>query len=124
MISKQRNVARLEKKQQKADAGLMSSRYPGVAAIVISMDYYNRGSGPSFMQRTVNFFPGSAAYFHLECMKHDCIDGGFNLEPTITTMVKGHAKSGKGELTCAGNDSSGHTRIDYKIDIQYNKTSR
>ncbi|MEW6116145.1 MAG: hypothetical protein AB1553_04500 [Nitrospirota bacterium] len=119
MISKQKNAERLERRQQKLDAGLISARYPGVASIVIAMNYYKRGSSPSFMQRTVNFFPGSAAYFHMECMEDKCIDGGFNLEPIIYTMVKGHQESANGELTCAGNDSSGHRRIDYKIAIQY-----
>ncbi|MEW5744200.1 MAG: hypothetical protein AB1805_01990 [Nitrospirota bacterium] len=119
MISKQKNAERLERRQQKQDAGLLSSRYPGVASIVIFMNYYRRESGPSFMQRTVNFFPGSAAYFLLECMEDKCIDGGFNLEPVIYTMVKGHQESANGELACPGNDASGHRRIDYRIAIKY-----
>ncbi|MCL4458125.1 MAG: hypothetical protein M1147_00110 [Nitrospirae bacterium] len=124
MVSKQKNVARLERKQHKADAGLMSTRYPNVASVIIFMNYYQKSTGRTIMQRTVNFLPGSSAYFHMECMGYDCVDGGFNLEPVINTMMKGRLKSGKGELLCAGNDSSSHTRIDYKIDIQYNKTSR
>lgn len=117
MLSRQRNAEKFERKQQKLDAGLMSSRFPDVATIVISMDYYYEDSGLSFMQRTVNFFPGSAAYFHMECMKHGCVHGGFDLEPVIRTMLKGHKTSSKGELVCHGDD---RTRIDYKIAIQYN----
>lgn len=124
MNSKLKNSERLQIKQQKADSGLMSERYPNVASVIVAMNYYNGSSDQVIMQRTVNFFPNSNTYFKMECMKRDCIDGGFNLESVIAKMVKGCLKSGKGELACAGKDSSGHARIEYKISIKYNKTSR
>ncbi|MEW5746280.1 MAG: hypothetical protein AB1805_12685 [Nitrospirota bacterium] len=124
MISKQKNAERSERRQQKIDAGLMSARYPNVASIVISMNYYQKDIGHAIMQRTVNFFPGSAAYFLMECMRNDCIDGGFDLEPVIHTMVKGRKRSGRGELVCNGNDSAGHAKIDYSVAIEYFEKSR
>ena len=120
MISRKR-VEQQERKQQKLDAGLISVRYPGVASIVIAMNYYRRGEGPSFLQRTINFFPGSDAYFHMDCMTDSCMDGGFDLEPIIYSMVRGLQKSARGELFCTGSDSAGHRRIDYNIAIQYNQ---
>lgn len=119
MSNKLKNAERLERKQQKADAGLMSARYPDATSVIIYMNYYQRSTGQSIMQRTVNFSPSSAAYFHMGCIRHDCINGGFNLEPVITTMMRGRLESSKGELVCPGNDSSCHARIDYKITIQY-----
>lgn len=119
MISRQKNEERLERQQQKLDAGPVADRYPDVASIVIAMDYYKKGSGPSFMQRKVNFFPRSAAFFHMECMGEKCVSGGFDFEPIIHTMVKGHLETAKGELVCPGNDASGHRRVDYEIAIQY-----
>ncbi|MBI4685956.1 MAG: hypothetical protein HY755_12290 [Nitrospirae bacterium] len=124
MISKQKNTERIERKQQKIDAGLLSDRYSGVSSIVIIMNYYQKGSAQTFMQRTVNFSPKSSAYFLMECMKHDCTNGGFDLESVIAKMVKGRLKSKNGELACQGNNASGHTRIDYKVNIQYNNTAR
>ena len=121
MSRKEKDAERMERKQQKVDAGLMSARYPDVSSVIVSMNYYRKNAGPSFMQRTVNFFPSSAAYFLMECMKHDCVDGGFNLEPVITTMMSSRLESENGELVCHGNNSSGHTRIDYRIAIHYNK---
>lgn len=118
MNSKQRYMDRMEKKQQKIGAGLMSARYPDVTSIVILMDYYNKSTGKVVMKRTVNFFPSSAAYFHMGCMNQDCLDGGYNLEHVIYSMVKGHLESGKGDLVCSGNNS--HACIDYKVTIQYN----
>lgn len=120
MISKQKSAERAERRQQKLDAGTMSSRYPEVASVVITMNYYQKGSASALIQRTVNFFPGSAAYFLMECLKHDCVEGGFDLEPVITTMVRGRRESDSGEIVCPGNNAAGHTRVDYKIAIQYN----
>ncbi len=119
MVNKQKNAERIERKQQKVDAGLLSARYHDVASIVISMDYYKRGAGPAFLKRTINFFPGSSAYFLMECMEDSCIDGGFDLDPVIRNMVKGRLTATRGELVCTGNESSGHRRIDYEIAIQY-----
>lgn len=118
MISKKR-AEQQEKKQLRLDAGPISARYPDVASIVIAMDYYRKGQSPSFLQRTVNFFPGSSAYFLMDCMEDSCTNGGFNLEPIIYTMIKGRQEAAKGELACTGNESSGHRRIDYKIAILY-----
>ena len=120
MTSKQKHAEQQERRQQKLDAGLISARYPSVASIVIAMDYYRRGDSPLFMKRTVNFFPGSAAYFLMDCLADKCTDGGFDFEPIIYSMVKGHLESGKGELSCRGSNSSGHRRVDYEIAIRYN----
>ncbi|MEW6585868.1 MAG: hypothetical protein AB1442_09705 [Nitrospirota bacterium] len=120
MISKQKNAELQERKQQRIDAGPLSARYPDVASIVIVMDYYQRGTGHALMKRTVNFHPGSAAYFLMTCMTQTCVDGGFDLEPVISRMLKDHSKSGKGELVCPGNSSSGHAWIDFAITISYN----
>lgn len=124
MDSKLKKAERLERKQQKTDAGLISERYPEISTIVIFMNYYQKNNGPSIMQHTVNFFPGSAAYFHMECIRKDCVDGGFNLEPVISSMMRSRKESAKGELTCEGNDmASHHARIDYNIVIKYNNNS-
>ncbi len=119
MTGKQKDEERRERKQQRLDAGPMSDRYPQVASIVVAMDHYKKGSGISYMHRTVNFFPGSAAYFLMECMEDKCIDGGYDLDSIIYTMVRGHQESADGELACAGNDCSGHRRVGYKIAIEY-----
>ncbi len=121
MGRKEKDAERLERKQQKLEASPISAKYPDVSSVVISMNYYQRNSTLVFMQRTVNFFPGSPAYFLMECVKHDCMGGGFDLDPVVTGMMKDHLESGKGELVCPGNNASGHARVDYTISIQYTK---
>lgn len=120
MSRREKEEEQRERKQRKIDAALLSERYPEVSSVVVSMSYYQRNTGPVFMQRIVNFFPGSAAYFLMECMRHDCIDGGYDLDPVITTMMRGHQEAGNGELVCPGDNPSGHARIKYTIAIHYN----
>lgn len=119
MSRHEKEEERRERKQRKLDAGLLSERYPAVSSVVISMDYHQRNTGPVYMQRIVNFFPNSAAYFYMECMRNDCIDGGYNLEPVITSMTRGRLETGSGELVCPGDNPSAHARINYSIAIQY-----
>jgi hypothetical protein len=79
------------------------------------------------MVRTVNFWPSRHAYFNMDCMNKDCVNGGFDLTPVIRVMIKKHEKSGVGSLSCKGKIStqaSQHSRIDYKITIQYSTDSK
>ena len=126
MAHKQNYVERMElNKQQKIISGLVSERFPEVSGIVIRMTYYHKAVNPVLMVRTVNVIPTSYAYFNMDCMIKDCVDGGFDLTSVITDMVKHHKKLEKGKLVCSGNGkdhalASDHASITYEIKIQYN----
>jgi hypothetical protein len=124
MAHKQNYVERMElNKQLRLASGLVSERFPDVSGIVIHMTYYHKGVNPVLMVRTVNFFPSSYAYFNMDCMIRDCVDGGFDLTSVITDTIKHRKKLGKGKLVCKGkNDAlaSDHASIAYEIRIQYN----
>lgn len=128
MTHKQNYMARMEQNRQNRIAtGLLSERYPQVSDMVIFMIYYQIGANPVLMQRTVNISPKDSAYFKMDCMIKDCVDGGFDLTPVITTMIKGHKKSAKGKLVCCGKTdvpSPDHASISYDIEIHYNKKTR
>ncbi|NWF98709.1 MAG: hypothetical protein HXY52_07235 [Nitrospirae bacterium] len=121
MLNKQKLAERDERKRCELDTELLSAKYPDIESIVIIMDYYQKGYKHLMMKRTVNFSPESHAYFLMECMKHDCLEGGFNLTPVISSMVRKNITSEKGELTCQGNNSSEHAHIVFNISIKYNK---
>ncbi len=111
-------------KQKKLDAGLVSSLFPKVLNIAVLITYYKKLSNSVLMVRTVNFFPTSYAYFYMDCIMKECVNGGFELTQVIKNLIKKHKKSGKGKMVCNGkNDAlaSGHTSIDYEINIKYNK---
>ncbi len=127
MAHKQNYVERLElNKQQKVASGLVSERFPKVSGIVIRMTYYHKAANPILMVRTVNICPTSYAFFKMECMIRDCIDGGFDLTSVISKMVKHRRKSGKGKLVCHGsgednNLAPDHASVSYEIKIQYKR---
>jgi hypothetical protein len=72
------------------------------------------------IHRIVNFSPGSYAFFRVDCLSNDCVDGGFDLTQIINSMIRNHSKEIKGELGC---DDSGpradHSAIVYEVAIQY-----
>ena len=110
--------ARTERQQQRVEAGSMAEHFPEVAGIVISMMYKQKGVAKALL-RTVNFFPESYAYFIVDCLSKDCIDGGFDLTRVITEMIGNRRGSTKGELGCEGNITSEHAAIVYEVAIQY-----
>ena len=113
------NKASLERKQQKLEAGLVSKYFPEVARIVVGIIYKQKGLAKPIL-RTLNFYPGSCAYFEVSCLSDDCVDGGFDLTQLLTSMVRNRSEEAKGELGC--NDSgprANHSHIAYEVDIQY-----
>jgi hypothetical protein len=122
MTNSEKNAARRERTQQKLESGLVSEHFPKVSSIVIDVRNCYGKINPITVLRTLNFWPNSYAYFNIECLSKGCLDGGFDLDQVVTTMVKGHKGSGEGEIVCDGNNlSSDHSNIHYKINIQYNK---
>jgi hypothetical protein len=107
MAHKQNYLERMElNKQLRLASGLVSERFPDVSGIVIHMTYYHKGVNPVLMVRTVNFFPSGYAYFNMDCMIKDCVDGGFDLTSVVTDMIKHHKKLGKGKLVCNGKNDA------------------
>ncbi len=113
-----KSAARAERRQQRIDAGLVSALFPEVASIAISMLYSQRGIKQA-MPRTVNFFPSSYAFFTIECLSKDCVEGGFDFTEILTGMIGNHRELSKGELGCEGGPSADHSAIIYEVAIQY-----
>ncbi|MDO9287677.1 MAG: hypothetical protein Q7T83_02675 [Thermodesulfovibrionales bacterium] len=128
MAHRQDYIARMELiKKNRIDAGLVSERFPKVSSIIINMTYYQKVANPVLMERIINILPASYAYFNMECMIKDCLNGGFDLTPAISDLIKNRKKSGKGKLVCKGKTnpaSTEHASVSYEISIQYIKKSR
>jgi hypothetical protein len=116
------HVERLEAlKKSKMASGLIADRFPGVSQIILRMTYYQRGIRPVLMVRTMNFSPNDYAYFHMECMREECSNGGFDLTSVVTDMVRDRKKTVKGKLLCDGKSEKlapHHASIDYEVNIQ------
>ena len=114
-----KNAIRLERLQHKTEAGLVAANFPGVADIAIRMVYDQIGLNKPLL-RTVNFFPGSYAFFRIDCVNRECVDGGFDLTRVIATTIGKHGHSAKGKLCCQGTGpAEGHSAITYEVDINY-----
>ena len=128
MAHRQDYIARMELvKKNRLNAGLVSERFPKVSSIIINMTYYQKAANPVLMERIINILPASYAYFNMECMIKDCVNGGFDLTPAISDLIKNRKKSGKGKLVCKGKTSPvspEHASVSYEISIQYIKKSR
>ncbi len=113
------NKARIEKNQQRLDAGFMSKHYPEVESIVISMMYIQTGIRNP-IPRIMNFSSGSYAFFKFDCLSKDCDDGGFDMTRIVTSMISNHSETSKGELGCDDSGPrTGHSEITYEVAIQY-----
>lgn len=127
MVQNKDSLKKMELKKKAIDkAGLLSEMFPEVSGIVIHMTYYHKSPNPILMERTVNFFPTSSAYFNMECMIKGCEDGGYNLMREIKRRVKERKKVSRGEMACKGKNGdlpSDHSSISYEINIKYRKRS-
>ena len=114
------------KRQNRLLVGLISERFPEVSGIIINMTYYRKGANPVLMERTINMFPTSDAYFKMDCMIRGCDGGGFDLTPAVADMAKSRKHVKKGSLVCNGKTdtpSPDHAHVDYEIVMKYNKSS-
>jgi hypothetical protein len=116
-----------KRNQEKIAAGLVSERFPKVSGMVIKMTYFQEMANPVLMVRTVNVFPSSHAYFHMQCAVKECEEGGFDLEPIISRMVRTNKKTAKGDMVCCGHGEKlgkQHASISYEIKIRYRSNSK
>jgi hypothetical protein len=118
LMNNKKNATRTERLQQRLDAGCMADLFPEVAGIDIRMTYNQQGI--KSLLRTFKFSPGSYAYFRVDCLSKDCVDGGFDLTQVITGMVKKRREAATGELSCEGESSAAnHSAIVYEVAIHY-----
>jgi hypothetical protein len=113
-----RNEAWVERQRQMRDAGLVSERFPGVSSIVVTMNY-NRGRNSALL-RTLNFLPGSPAYFKISPLGDGREDGAPDLTDFISRMVRAHQRSAKGEFSGVQADAATvDPNVDYEVAISY-----
>ncbi len=117
---------RQELLQKRAEAGLVSERFPNVSAMEIKMVYFQRtmysDSDKLLMLRTVKVAPDSHAYFHMQCMTKIC-ESSYNLKRTINGMVKNKKKKASGKISCSGKGEglkANHACVEYEITVRYN----
>jgi hypothetical protein len=122
MNSNKNTVAIMEKKQeimqQRRESGSLLTHYPEVASIDMTMTYNQKGA--KSILRTFQFLPDSYAFFIINCLRKDCVDGGFDLTEVVNAMIRNRKVKAKGTLSCKGtNFPTSHSDIVYEVSIQY-----
>ena len=113
-----RNAVWMERQRQILAAGLVSERFPGVSSIVVTM-HYNRGRNSALL-RTLNFYPGSPAFFKVSPVGDEGEDGAPDLTNFISRMIGEHQGSAKGEVGGGrGGEVAVHPKVDYEVAIAY-----
>ncbi|MEW6571969.1 MAG: hypothetical protein AB1390_12525 [Nitrospirota bacterium] len=104
--------------QRRRDAGSVETHFPEVASINMNITYNQKGT--KSILRTFHFTPSSYAFFIINCLRQDCVDGGFDLTQVINAMVRNRSAGVKGSLNCKGADTApSHSDIVYEVAIQY-----
>jgi len=104
--------------RQRCEAGPIATRFPEVASITMNMTYNQKGA--ISILRTFHYTPSSYAFFTVNCLRQECVDGGFDLTQVITAMIRNRKVDAKGSLSCKGSDSpTSHSQIVYEVAIQY-----
>jgi hypothetical protein len=121
-MNNSKNAARMERMQeimqQRREAGSVATHFPEVASIIMNMTYNQKGA--KSILRTFHFTPNSHAFFIVNCLRQDCVGGGFDLTQVVTAMIRNRKVEVKGALSCKGTDSStSHSDIIYEVSIQY-----
>ena len=128
MAQRQDYIKKMElKKQARLKEGLLSEKHPNVSGIVLLMTYFNNSENPLLMERTVNVFPSSYAYFLMECMTKTCEEGGYDLTKIIAKTIKQKKKVVRGEMPCKGKIDKAamdHASIKYEINIKYGRRAK
>lgn len=84
------------------------------------MKYSQKGIAKS-LERVVHYSPDSYAFFRINCLNKDCIDGGFDFTRLINTMINNQSSENTGELSCDGGEgsASAHSAVAYEVAIRY-----
>lgn len=114
-----KNSIRMERAQKRIDADIMAVQYPEVLNIIVNMVYSQHGIRNKLI-RTMHYSPNSYAFFYADCLSKECIDGGFDFNQVIKSMIRNHSEAATGKLGCeSSNLSTEHSGIVYEVSIKY-----
>ncbi len=111
-------MPKTEKEQQKSEVGRLSEVYPKVMKIVINMRYAQTGVLDP-LSRMINFYPDSLATFKVTCLCSDCVEGVFDFNKIIRSMVRTRKTVSKGVIGCENCSSPECSDVAYSVNIKY-----
>jgi hypothetical protein len=108
------------REQERVNAPRIAERFPKVGRFAIAMTFRDpaNASQPSPMRHI--FAPSMQAHFEVRCPVRDCVNGGFELTPTIGAMLSRRTESRTAHASCSG--SRGRVTGACGIELTYTLT--
>jgi hypothetical protein len=114
-----------------AEAFSVRDRFPGVEQIVADMTFIDVKETGHYSAQMRSFSASAKAFFAIACPRALCLEGGFNLDTVVTTMIAAQQSTAAGTLECAGwtePSRSQHAhcllQLSYRIHVTYDGTPR
>jgi hypothetical protein len=84
------------------EAYLVRDRFPHLEQLVLDVAFTDRTRIGTYSAQMHSFCAGAKAFFAVACPRTLCLDGGFDLDSVVATMLEAGATSSIGLLECAG----------------------
>jgi hypothetical protein len=85
-----------------ADAPSLRERFPQVEQLVLEMTFTDLQAFGTYSAQMRSFSPPAKAFFAIACPRTLCLDGGFDLDSVIRSMLACGGTTGGGTLECQG----------------------
>jgi hypothetical protein len=109
-----------------AEAQCMRERLPQVEQLVLSIAFTDRHGFGTYSPQMRSLSAAAKAFFAIPCPRTLCLDGGFDLDPIILTMLDTNQTASAGTLTCHGWVDPGraenarcHLELRYEFQTRY-----
>jgi len=109
-----------------AEAQSMRERLPQVEQLVLSIGFTDRHGIGTYSPQMRSLSAAAKAFFAIPCPRTLCLDGGFDLDPIILTMLDANQTASAGILTCQGwvdpgraEDARCHLELRYEFQARY-----
>jgi hypothetical protein len=109
-----------------AEAVSLRERFPRVEQLVLEMAFTDLQAFGTYSAQMRSFSPPAKAFFAIACPRTLCLDGGFDLDAIVRTMLARGATTSAGTLECQGRITSArpeHARcllqLHYRFEVLY-----
>jgi hypothetical protein len=106
------------RRQQELDAGLLSERFAQVKKVRLEVEFHD-STGARVQKRCRDLTPEAYAIFEMKCPLDT---SPFDLGNVVARMVGERSKERTGEVKCAGSRSDNEHTINYRIEIEYQRS--
>ena len=109
-----------------ADAHSLRERFPKVDQIVLDIAFIDPKRLGTYSPQLHSFSASAKAFFAIACPRTLCLEGGFDLDAIVRTVLAGEARTSAGSLECQGWIDPTHPgkthcllQMHYRLEVRY-----